>query len=196
MRKCVIVKVQASVKTRWGSQLEGQWKLGVNGRVFASYLIQATGDGTLEALKQGAAAPFQVRGFQVDGSIRMSAKLGKHLRCLTLQKFSFYHAIGQFLCTFTTRPMLLAFSKDLECPATSVCCVSSYFRRLLRLVTGEMFVGLFNSADCSPKEQYRNAQSADRSALTPFTGTNHKLDAETRKKKFADRLHSTVRLAH
>ena len=196
VKKCVFVKVQASVKTRWGSQLEGQWHLGVSGRVFASSLIQATGDGTLEALKQGAAAPFQVRGFQVDGSIRMSAKLGKHLRVLTLQKFNFYHAIGRFLCTFTTRPMLSAFSKDLECPAASVCGVSSYFRRFLRLVTDEMFVGLFNSADCSPKEPYRNAQSADRSALTPFTGTSHKFDAQTRKKKSADRPHSTVRLAH
>ena len=195
-KKCVFVKVQASAKTRWGTQLEGQWQLGVNGRVLASSLIQATGDGTLEALKKGAAAPFQVRGFQVDGSIRMSEKLGKHLRCLTLQKFNFYHAIGRFLCTFTTRPMLSAFSKDLECPAASVCGVSSYFRRLLRLVTDEMFVGLFNSADCSPKEPYRNEQSADRSALTPFTGTSHKFDAQTRKKKSADRPHSTVRLAH
>jgi hypothetical protein len=196
MKKGIFIKPQASAETRWGTRLEGQWQLGVNGRALAASVIQATGDGTLEALKQGAAAPFQQRGFQVDGSIRMSEKLGKHLRCLTLQKFSFYHAIGRFLCTFTTRPMLLAFSKDLECPASSVCGVSSYFRRFLRLVTDEMFVGLFNSADCSPKVPYRNAQSPDRRVLTSFTGTSHQFDAQTRKKKSADRPHSTVKLAH
>ena len=135
MKKGVFTKPQASAKTRWGTQSEGQWQLGVNGRAFASGVIQAAGDGTLEALKQGAAAPFQERGFEVDGSIRTTAKLGPHLRCLTAQHFIFYHAIGRFLCVFTTRPMLRAVSKDLECPASSVCGVGSYFRRLLHLLT-------------------------------------------------------------
>jgi hypothetical protein len=196
MKKGVFTKVQASAKTRWGTRLEGQWQLGVNGRALAAGVIQAAGDGTLEALKQGAAAPFQARGFEVDGSLRTTAKLGPHLRCLTSQRLSFYHAIGRFLCVFTTRPMLRAFSKDLECPASSVCGVGSYFRRLLHLVTDAMFVGLFNSADCEPKEPYRNAQAADRSLSKPFTGTSHKFDEQTRKKKSADRPHGTVKLAH
>ena len=196
MKKGIFTKLQESAETRWGTRLEGQWQLGVNGRALAAGVIQAAGDGTLEALKQGAAAPFQARGFEVDGSLRTTAKLGPHLRCLTSQKLSFYHAIGRFLCVFTTRPMLRAFSKDLECPASSVCGVGSYFRRLLHLVTDKMFVGQFNSADCNPKKQYRNAQAADRSESKLFTGTSHKFNDKTRKKKSADRTHNTVKLAH
>jgi hypothetical protein len=196
MKKGVFTKPQASAKTRWGTQSEGQWQLGVNGRAFASGVIQAAGDGTLEALKQGAAAPFQERGFEVDGSIRTTAKLGPHLRCLTAQHFIFYHAIGRFLCVFTTRPMLRAVSKDLECPASSVCGVGSYFRRLLHLLTDKMFVGKFSSAESDPKVPYRNAQAADRSEKFLFTGTSHKFDERTRKKKSADRPHGTVKLAH
>jgi hypothetical protein len=193
-KKGVFTKPQASAETRWGTQSEGQWQLGVNGRAFASGVIQAAGDGTLKALKKGAAAPFQERGFEVDGSIRTTAKLGPHLRCLTSQHFIFYHAIGRFLCVFTTRPMLRAVSKDLECPASSVCGVGSYFRRLLHLLTDKMFVGKFSSAECDPKVPYRNAQNEDRSRK--FTGTSHKFDERTRKKKSADRPHGTVKLAH
>lgn len=189
-------KPQTSAKTRWGTRLEGQWQLGVNGRALAAGLIQATGDGTLEALQKGAAAPFEASGFQVDGSLRTSAKLGSHLRCLTSQEFSFYHAVGRFLCVYTGRPVLSAFSKHLECSALSVCGVSSYFRRLLHLVTDKMYVGHFNSTDCEPTVPYRNAQSADRSETNPFTGTSHKFNVQTRKKKSADRPHGTVKLAH
>ena len=110
------------------------------------------------------------------------------------QHFIFYHAIGRFLCVFTTRPMLRAVSKDLECPASSVCGVGSYFRRLLHLLTDKMFVGKFSSAECDPKVPYRNAQAEDRSRK--FTGTSHKFDERTRKKKSADRPHGTVKLAH
>jgi hypothetical protein len=168
----------------------------VNGRAFAAGLIQATGDGTTKALEQGAAAPFQESGFQVDGSLRMSsASMGKHLRCLTSQKFSLYHAIGRFLCVFVVRPMLLAYSAHLECPASAVCGVSSYFRRFLHLVTDEMFVGLFNSADGNPTVPYRNTQALGRSK--PFTGTSRKFDDQTRKKKSDDApSHSIVKLAH
>ena len=194
MKKSIFTKPQVSAATRWGTQYEGQRLLGVNGRVFASGTIQATGDGTLAALQTAAAAPFQKDGFKVDGSIRTSAKLGQHLRCLTSQKLGFYHAFGRFLCVMGVRPILSAFSTHLECPASSVCGVGSFFRRFLRLVTEEMFVGLFNSADCNPKASYRNEQAPGR--VQPFTGTSYKFDDQTRKKKSADRPHSTVKLAH
>jgi hypothetical protein len=81
MKKSIFTKPQKSAATRWGTRYEGQWQLGVNGRGFAAGCIHAAGDGTLEALKQGAAqaAPFQACGFQVDGSLRTTAKLGPHL---------------------------------------------------------------------------------------------------------------------
>jgi len=196
IKKSIFTRPQVSAATRWGTRFEGQWQLGVNGRAFAAGLIQATGDGTTKALEQGAAAPFQESGFQVDGSLRMSsASMGKHLRCLTSQKFSLYHAIGRFLCVFVVRPMLLAYSAHLECPASAVCGVSSYFRRFLHLVTDEMFVGLFNSADGNPTVPYRNTQALGRSK--PFTGTSRKFDDQTRKKKSDDApSHSIVKLAH
>jgi hypothetical protein len=193
-KKSIFTRPRVSAVTRWGTRYEGQWQLGVNGRGFASSVIQATGDGTLAALQTAAAAPFHKDGFKVDGSIRTSAKLGKHLRCLTSQKLGFYHAFGRFLCVMGVRPILSAYSKDLECPASSVCGVGSFFRRFLRLVTEEMFVGLFNSADCKPKASYRNEQAPGR--VQPFTGTSHKFDDQTRKKHSADRPHSTVKLAH
>jgi hypothetical protein len=75
MKRNIFTKPPVSAATRWGSRSEGQWHLGVNGRVFAASLIQATGNGTLEALKKGASAPFQEHGFQVDGSIQLSERL-------------------------------------------------------------------------------------------------------------------------
>ena len=168
VKRNIFTKPPVSAATRWGSRSEGQWHLGVNGRVFAASLIQATGNGTLEALKKGAAAPFQEHGFQVDGSLQMSEKLGKHLRTLTSQTTNLYHAIGRFICVLAVRPMLLAFSTHLECPASSVCGVGSYFRRFLHLVTNEMFVGQFNSADCNGA--YRNCQLLGRTKL--FRGTS------------------------
>ena len=194
MKRNIFTKPPVSAATRWGSRSEGQWHLGVNGRVFAASLIQATGNGTLEALKKGAAAPFQEHGFQVDGSLQLSERLAKCLRTLTSQKINLYHAIGRFMCVLAVRPMLLAYSTHLECPASSVCGVGSYFRRFLHLVTNEMFVGQFNSADCNGA--YLNSQSPGRTK--PFTGTSHKFDEKTRKKKqsAADRPHGTVKLAH
>ncbi len=85
MKKSIFTKPQASAATRWGTRYEGQWQLDVNGRGFAAGFIHAAGDGTLEALKQGAAAPFQACGFQVNGSLRTAesirmAKRNHHCR--------------------------------------------------------------------------------------------------------------------
>ena len=193
IKKGIFLKPQVSAPTRWGTRFEGQWQLGVNGRVFGAGVIQLAGDGTTKALQKCAAAPFQQNGFEVDGCLRMpSAKLGKHLRCLVSQKFNFYHAVNRFLCVLVVRPILLAYSTHLECPAAAVCGVSSYFRRFLHFVTDEMFVGLFNSADGN--STYRNAQALGRSDL--YRGTSHKFDAETRKLKSDARPHGIVKLAH
>ncbi len=189
MKRNNFTKPPVSAVTRWRTRFEGRFQLGVNGRVFAASLIQATGNGTLEALKKAASAPFQEHGFQVDGSLQMSEKLGKHLRTLTSKKTNLYHAIGRFMCFLAVRPMLLAYSTHLECPASSVCGVGSYFRQFLHLITNEMF----NSADCNGA--YCNFQSLGRTKL--FTGTSHKFDEKARKKKSAaDLPHGTVRLAH
>ena len=192
VKRNIFTKPPVSAATRWGTRFEGQYSLGVSGRVFAAGLIQATGNGTLQALKKAASAPFQEHGFQVDGSLQMSEKLGKHLRTLTSQTTNLYHAIGRFICVLAVRPMLLAFSTHLECPASSVCGVGSYFRRFLHLVTNEMFVGQFNSADCNGA--YRNCQLLGRTKL--FRGTSYKFDEKTRKKSAADQPHDTVKMAH
>jgi hypothetical protein len=195
MKKGVMFRKPAvSAATRWGTRIEGQSQLGVDGRVFAAGLVPVAGDGTLPALIKGAAAPFQMNGLQVDGTLRMSAKLGNAVRCLTSQMFIFYHALARFKCTYGVRPMLLAFSKDLECPASSVCGVGSYFRRLLILVTDQMWVGKFNSADGHPKAPYLNKQAPGR--IKPFEGTSHRFDDQIRKKSSGQMPHGIVKLAH
>ena len=193
MKRNILPRPQVSAATRWGTRGEGQFQLCDNGRALAAGVIQTTGDGTEVALKKAAVALFQTSGFQVDGSVRTTAKLGKHLRCLTSQRLNLYHAFGRFLCVFTVRPMLRAYSTHLECSAVSVCGVSSYFRRVLHFFTDELFVGMFNSADKDPKVPYLTAQAPGRSKQ--FTGTSQKFNNKTRKDRSKD-PESTVRLAH
>ena len=195
--RCMFRKPAVSAATRWGSRIEGQSSLGVDGRVFAAGLIQVAGDGTVDVLSKGVAAPFQTSGLQVEGTLRMaSAKLGSAIRCLTSQTLNFYHAVARLQCTLGVRPMLLAFSKDLECLASSVCGVGSYFRRYLQLVTDKMWVGLFNSADCKPKRPYLNVQASAQARRKQFVGTSKRFDDRTRKVGSDQRPHTTVRLAH
>ncbi len=142
-----LTKPRTVAETRWGTIFKSLRFLNLWARPVAAAVIHVHGQGTRKALAENAQRVFSRTGYVDQHTCRLPPRPGWMVHTLSNQTDVLFFAFGGFMDAVMNSPMMDALSHNLECSRCSVCGIESFFRRLLHILDGHLFVGKFNSGD-------------------------------------------------